>query len=425
MEATITNGKKSINVSLPEDMFEDLENTRIIIGTEQYKLVSTKSKEDKEREKAAIEFGEVVYDKLYKSYPDFGMETCKTTRKDMTTIIKAEIENNKDKYPALANDKNMDQLLAGLVTAYGNYCVVRKRMEEEEKLIKETQLDENVFFDYIKRFKKAFEESTCIKDVHESIVKLHQYAGIDKRDLYGYTYIFNCLSPFYDKIKEIETELNEMKPVVSIKDHALFTDTKYWKEAAQKQMVSSVIENLNKLEAKYRSWEEDRFKDPKDAYKYYAKELIKQYNHVIEGRDNIVNYTNTLHKEDGSKLDELTEEQTGTLDKLINESNKRYRDMLAVLADLRIKYQLNAKDMVNNDAIIINANFGLIEFWNQNISNAPHNEKFMTLNKMVMQLQTHSKVLEKTITGDIKTADLVSGKYSTEDLVKLTAQPSK
>ena len=423
MEMTVTNGKKSINLSLPDDITENIDNVRFIIGTEQYKLVSAKSDEDKAREKAAVEFGEIVYEKLYKDYPDFGTEECKTTREEMFEIIKSELEERREQFTVLVNDKNIVQLVNSLVTAYSNYCTVRKRMEAEEKTIKESQLDENVFFDYIKRFKAAVEKATCIKDVHEAIVKLHHFAGIDRRELYGYTYIFNCLAPLFDKISEIEKELKEMKPVVKLQDHALFTDTEFWKEAEQITIVNKVIENLNKLEETYRNWEKAS-ETPENVYKFYANNFIAQYRHVVEARDAINKYTSDLRSKDG-KIENLSEDQTNKVDELVAEYNKCYRGMLAVLADLRIKYNLDINKFKPSDATIINANFGLIDFWNNEVSAAHEAQKFVTMNKMANQLHMHANVLAKTLTGDIKTEDLVTGKYTTEDLIKIAHEPSK
>lgn len=423
MEMTVTNGNKSINLSLPDDITENIDNVRFIIGTEQYKLVSAKSDEDKAREKAAVEFGELVYEKLYKDYPDFGTEECKTTREEMFEIIKSELEERREQFTVLANDKNIVQLVNSLVTAYSNYCTVRKRMEAEEKAIKESQLDENVFFDYIKRFKAAVEKATCIKDVHEAIVKLHHFAGIDRRELYGYTYIFNCLAPLFDKINEIEKELKEMKPVVKLHDHVLFTDTEFWKEAEQITIVNKVIENLNKLEETYRNWEKTS-ETPENVYKFYVNNFIAQYCHVVEARDAINKYTSELRSEDG-KIENLSEEQTNKVDELVAECNKCYRGMLAVLADLRIKYNLDINKFKPNDATIINANFGLVDFWNNEMSTAHEAQKFITMNKMANQLHMHANVLAKTLTGDIKTEDLVAGKYTTEDLIKIAHEPSK
>ena len=423
MEMTVTNGKKSINLSLPDDITENIDDVRFIIGTEQYKLVSAKSDEDKAREKAAVEFGEIVYEKLYKDYPDFGTEECKTTREEMFEIIKSELEERREQFTVLVNDKNIVQLVNSLVTAYSNYCTVRKRMEAEEKTIKESQLDENVFFDYIKRFKAAVEKATCIKDVHEAIVKLHHFAGIDRRELYGYTYIFNCLAPLFDKINEIEKELKEMKPVVKLHDHVLFTDTEFWKEAEQITIVNKVIENLNKLEETYRNWEKAS-ETPENVYKFYANNFIAQYRHVVEARDAINKYTSELRSEDG-KIENLSEEQTNKVDELVDKCNKCYRGMLAVLADLRIKYNLDINKFKPSDATIINANFGLIDFWNNEMSTAHEAQKFITMNKMANQLHMHANVLAKTLTGDIKTEDLVTGKYTTEDLIKIAHEPSK
>ena len=99
--------------------------------------------------------------------------------------------------------------------------------------------------------------------------------------------------------------------------------------------------------------------------------------------------------------------------------------MLAVLADIRIKYNLDVNKFNPSDSTIINANFGLIDFWSQEITSAPEHQKFITMNKMANQLKMHAKVLEKTIDGEIKTEDLVAGKFTTEELMKLTNEPSK
>ena len=427
MEVTVTNFqvKKSINMTLPDEFFDDIENTRFIVGTDQYKLVSTKSEEDKNREREAVAFGEEVYDQLYAQYPDFGTENSSVSKEQMYQIISDKIEEHKDKYPALLNDKNKEQLINSLVTAYSNYCTVRKRMTEEEKMIKETQIDENVFYDYIERFIKVFSEATCIKDIHEKIAKIHQYASIDHRELYGYAYIFKCLSPFYDKISEIETELKNMKPVVALKDHALFTDTEYWKEADKISIIKQVIENLKNLENSYREWEA-RTDTTKEVFDFYANSLIDQYQTVIDGTTSITNYTHEIAASQNGKLENLSIEQTNKIDELVKDSNMRYRNMLIAMTDLRIKYHLDSNKFASeNESTVINANFGLIDFWSQTISSAPESEKFINLNKMVQQLKTHSAILKKVMNGSIKADDLIQGKYTTEELIKLAETPSE
>ena len=90
-----------------------------------------------------------------------------------------------------------------------------------------------------------------------------------------------------------------------------------------------------------------------------------------------------------------------------------------------IKYNLDINKFKPSDATIINANFGLIDFWNNEMSTAHEAQKFITMNKMANQLHMHANVLAKTLTGDIKTEDLVTGKYTTEDLIKIAHEPSK
>ena len=422
MEMTITNfvKQKSINVELPEEMFENIDDLRFIIGTEQFKLISTKTDADRAREKAAVEFGEEVYAELYKTYPDYGKEDCKLTKDDLAKIIQEKLESMKDKYSVLLNDKNPQIVINGLVTAYANYCVVRARIEKEEKEIKESQLDENVFFDYIKRFKKAFEDAKCIKDVHESIVKLHKYAGIDKRELFGYAFIFNCINPFFDKIKEIKTELDGMEPKVGLKDHVIFTDTAYWFDVPMQDIVKQVINNLDELIAKY-SNQEDISVSP---IEHYARPIINSYRNLVDKQNKLSAYLKEISDETG-KINDLSAEQTNKLTEFVDALNEEYKTMIHDMCDLRIRFNVENREMDYNDRVIINANFSLIDFWVQTINETKDNEKSAQINKMIMQFNLHGNILELVIKGKIKSEDLVNGKYSNSDLIKLVEESSK
>ena len=422
MEMTITNfaKQKSINIELPDEMTENIEELRFIIGLEQFKLVSTKTEEDKKREKAAVDFGEEVYDGIYAKYPDFGKEGCKTTKEDMVAIIKEELNKRKEKYSVLLNDKNPDLILSSLVTAYSNYCTVRARMEQEDKMIEETKLDDNVFFDYIKRFKKAFQDAKCIKDMHESIVKLHQYAGIDKRELFGYTFIFDCINPFFAKIKEIETELDGMKPKVALKDHAMYSDESYWNDIAMQSVVKESIGNLDALIVKYSKQEDINV----PVFEYYARPIIDNYRRLIANQNNIAIYLKSVSDETG-KINELNIDQTNKLTELVNELNSSYKQMLKEFADLRVRFNLDTHEWNPSDRTIINANFGLIDFWIQTINQTKEDEKNAQINKMIAQFDMHSKILEMIGNGKLKSEDIVNGKYSNTELIQLVEESSK
>ena len=95
MEMTISNfrNQKSVNVELPDDFADDVNDIRIVYGLDQYKLVSTKSEEDKKREKAAVEFGEEAYNDLYAQYPNFGKEGDNVTKEQMAAVIKTKLES--------------------------------------------------------------------------------------------------------------------------------------------------------------------------------------------------------------------------------------------------------------------------------------------------------------------------------------------
>ncbi|MBR1987889.1 MAG: hypothetical protein IKA36_02495 [Clostridia bacterium] len=422
MEMTITNFnvQKSINIELPDEIAEDIDNTRIIIGTEQFKLVSTKSEEEKLREKAAVEFGEEAYDIIYQQYPDFGKPECKVTREEMGKIIIDRLKSYGDRFKVLLEDKSIDQLKNGLVTAYANYCVVRERMAKEDELIEKSKLDDNVFFDYILRFKKAFKDATCIKDVHESILHLHKCAGIDKRELFGYTFIFDCMSVFYDKIKEIEDELAGMKPVQKLQESPIYTDKEYWNDVPMQEVVAKVIAKFDELEVKYRKQEEITV----PVFEYFARMIINEYNLLIDKQDAVNKYLKSISDETG-KISNVTVEQTEAITNLVKAVNDAYRNMLINLADIRIRFNVENREWNHDDHTIINANFGLIDFWTQTMQTTPEKDKINKLNQMIAQFRLHSNILTKICERKINTHDLVAGKFSNEELIKLVNDSSK
>ena len=424
MEMTISNfhKQKSINVELPDDFVDDINDIRIVIGPEQFKLQSTKSEKDKQREKAAIDFGEEAYPDLIKLYPNFGTDECPIDRNAMKQIIKDKLISYGDKYSALLSDDNMEQLLSGLVSAFANYCTVYRRMEEEDKIIEETKLDDNVFFDYIKRFKAAFVNASCISDVHDSIVKIHQYAGIDKREIFGYTFIFQCLSPFYDKIKEIETELSEMKPPTSIKDSAIFTDKEYWMDVPQREIVNTIVNNLDNLEKTYREFCDNSKNDTSDPFEFYGTEVCKNYSDMIEKHTKLVDYTNTIFKQHKS-ISELSNEENETLNEYVKDVNQTFKKILVNLSELRTKFNLDQRKWkAESQSTIINANFGLIDFCTQELNSANESAKPATFDKIIAQLKLHGQLINKAVAGKINTDDLVNGDYSTEELAKIASE---
>lgn len=433
MQITISNfkAKKSINVEIPDEIFTEAEDLHFIIGTDQYALKSTKSAEDKLREKLAVEFGEENYPSLYEIYPDFGKEGCKTTPDEIKVLIKDKLQINKEKYKALLEDKNFDQLLHSLTSAFANYCVVRERMDKEDKEVKDSTICENVFYDYIERFKKAFKEAKCIKDVHEAIVKIHRYAGIDKRELYGYTFIFACMNAFYEKIKIIETELEEQKPAVQLKDHKLFTDEQYWAE--QKPMVDSVIKQFDELKEKYQSFEEltEKYKEDeenKDPFKYYVSAITLQYGLLVKEQNELTEMLKEFSKENPNikSAEGLPEEKLKPIKDKIIIVNTVYKNVIIAIADIRTKFFLDHRVWPSEyHKTIINANFGVIDFWYNNIKTANSNDKNTIIRKMVDGLILHGRILLKVQEGTIDPKDLCDGKYSNEDLQKIVSESSK
>ena len=74
MEIIIENTRlgKQTKIVVQDDFYTEPEDMIVSFDTERFKLVTTKSEEDKLREKLAIEFGEEVYPQLYEKYPNFG-----------------------------------------------------------------------------------------------------------------------------------------------------------------------------------------------------------------------------------------------------------------------------------------------------------------------------------------------------------------
>ena len=408
-----TKTQQRVTTVLDDAFYTEAKDIMITIGMEQFKLTSTKSKDDVLREKLAIDFGEEYYDALYKIYPDFGVSGSKVDPNTIKEIIKGKLTIN-PKYEPLLKDKQPEVLIKCLITAFSNYCTVRRKMEEEDKAIKDSQIRENVFYDYIFRYKKLFgteSEAKTIKNIFEGIYQINQYAQIDKRELYGYGRIFQCLGPFFKWTNTVQNEIHEIDKNKSLQDHPLYTDEQYLLK--NRNVLDNVCDLLDSLDLEFETYQENikelMKKDPdSNPFKFFADIFINWYMSFITAKDN-------LEKELRKQLEDQLCDVKGVSDQF----SKVYHEFLTTMTNTRIKFELDPRTWkAAADRTVISSQFAMIDYWNQEVNKASKPERGQKIDMFARNLCAHVNVLRKIINGDINSADLLAGKYKEETLIK-------
>lgn len=398
-----TRTQKQTQIEVTDDFYTESEDMLIRIGMEQFKLVTTKSEEDQKRESLAVEFGETYYKDLYDKFPDFGSENCLLTREACKDIIKSKLTG---KFEELYHDKNPEMILNSLVTAFGNYCQVKKEMDARDAEIRKSRKHENVFFDYILRLEEVFNNATTVKEISEGITKNHEYASLDERELFGYAIIFEQLKPFFDWSAETDKELKEMSPYKPIAEQAFFDDADYYTNHV-KAIANKVENNLVNLKHTYDVWINEKMQQDGNSFSEYLIVLKNLYNGLYTKYESL--------KSEVSKKEE--DQNVTTLMEAKDAFQNEYKEFIRSIVTFRIQIELDPRGFENDDQKnFLLSHCSLIDFWyNQITSNKEPNSG----DRFMVQLGHHIPVVNKLIEGNVDLHKLMSGGYTQDELKEL------
>ena len=407
MLITIENVKtqKQTQIEVVDDFCDDADDLLISFGMERYKLVSTKSDADKKREALAVEFGETYYGELYSKFPDFGEDNCLLTKEACKDIIKAKLTG---KFEELAKDSNIELLLTSLVTAFGNYCQVKKKMDARDAEIRNSRIHENVFFDYILRLEEVFRTAKTVKQITEGISKCHEYASVDERELFGYAIIFEQLKPFFDWCADMDRELKEIKPYKPITEQALYDDTDYFANHIT-PIATEVSNKLITLKDKYNVWINGEMqKNNADVFAEYLNNLDTAYKTLFDAYSML---REASTPQDSDKPDVVL------LEHARENFQSKYKTFIRTMVDFRIEIELEPRHWAtNNEKSFFLSHCAFVDYWyNLVVSQKDKNagDKFM------VQIGQHLNVLSKLKSGDVNCDKLLSGGYTDTELTEI------
>jgi hypothetical protein len=167
---------KKVEMDVSDEFFENEDDIRLIAGAECYKLTSTKTREDKEREELSIDFSNDVF-------PRF--ENAGVDPNDKSIVEKIKSELNRDTYKRLREVSNENMLVSALVEAYRRYIAIHKQIKALDDKIKSTKIVDNVFFDYILRLSRLFENATTLEEAHNGLFEIKEMFDCDDRVAVG------------------------------------------------------------------------------------------------------------------------------------------------------------------------------------------------------------------------------------------------
>lgn len=273
MQLTLENKAigRSVCMEVSDAFMNNVEDVRLIAGTECYKLVSTKSDKDKKRETLGMEFANDVFPVLQK-----------TEFADDDSLKKAiEDKLHEDKYKELLEISDKEMLLTTMVTSYRRYAAISQRLFDLDKEIKDTIVDQNTFYDYIARLRKLISESKCLKEFHDGIFKLKEMSQCDERSVVAPTVIFDCATPLLEEERTLINEAKEANKGVDITTLPIFTDRDFWLS----RFDSVASECINRLDALRKRWKtvEYRLSTKEDGTPIPKTEIVPKFKFFLDG----------------------------------------------------------------------------------------------------------------------------------------------
>ena len=262
---------RTLHMEVSEAFMQNVDDVRLICGTECYKLVSTKSDTDRKRETLGIEFANEFFPEIQKVNPKDDVELEKLINEKLQT----------EKYKELASISDSKMLMSTMITSYRRYEAISKKLFDLEKEIESTIMEKNTFYDYILRLHKLIDEATCLKDFHEGIFKLKEMSQCDERIAVGINTIFECATPLLNEEQNLIHEVQESCKGRELSSLPIFTDEAFWTERFTPKAEES-IKNLNNLLDYWKGFEFGLSHDNKQEL-IPKDQIVPKFDYMLNG----------------------------------------------------------------------------------------------------------------------------------------------
>ena len=267
---------RNITVEASDEFCANPENITVIIGYEQYKLVSTKSDADRRREQLAQEFA------------DEHFVACKKQNLDVKAAEAKFREALKDpKYADLIKNGDQEVLIMALNTSYNQYLKIEDKILIMEQEIKDTTLDPEVQFDYLARYRKLLDTATTMKEFYDGMMTLKNYVIYDDRMLLNNEAIMSCMLPLLEKLADATKELKASGYTENPNDSKIFNDADYYKNQLRESIVKS-YQNLTTLTDQWTKLDQEANSDHyADKFTYYLERMMTADNELLAAHTQI------------------------------------------------------------------------------------------------------------------------------------------
>lgn len=408
MKIVIENSQlqKRTEIEVPDDFYTEADDMFVYMGFDRYKLVSTKSAEDKRREELAIQFGETFYGELYNKFPNFGSDDCLLTRDACKDIIKAQLVGQ---YEDLIKDEHPDAILNGLVTAFANYCQVRNHLAEQDKEIREGRKHENVFFDYILRFESICNNASTLCELSSGITKCHEYATIDERQIFGYAKIVKQLEPFFNWCSETDAELKCMSGYKPIHEQLWYKDPEYY-DAHVRLIVNECANNLVALKYEYDKQITNQLTIGGNPFTVYTNKILELYKPLIANEDKL-----TAIMKNGEENADVAE-----LESIKDTLHQGYKDLIEGMINILIDSQLDPRTWENDYyKQFIQVQWVFVDDWHKQLLRSKEAHS-IGVRSMMLGIRKNYKVIQAILDNKLDVEKLMTGEYTEEKISGVT-----
>ena len=286
--------KETKHFKLDHSFFESTDQLRVILGGEEYKLLSTKSPEQLRIEKAIVSFGEREFLKLAKQYPEYGSSSKHLT---LPSDIERKIMNLLElpRYKTLRRAVNKDsKVMNNILRTFAYFISTTRTVDALVNESKARRLDDVYLIDYTKRNQKFVQlimnrldpvTKNDLKTVYEQISK---DVDIDDRRPLGVEHLLNAMSPLTTVLENYKTISTDMDP-----DTKLYSNSddpavmQYWNELYTAALTTndnleSLLEGCYSRSNMFSEMEEDKLHYHTRKILDLHKEIVSKHNESFQ-----------------------------------------------------------------------------------------------------------------------------------------------
>ena len=389
---------RSVEMELSDTFMKNPEDIRLIAGSECFALVSTKSEVDKKRETLGIEFANEYFTEIQKLKPKDDEELINLLKERLAT----------DKYKELLSISDEQMLITTLVTSYRRYDAISSKLIDLEQEIKNTTIDQNVFFDYIERLKNIIVNAKTLKDFHDGILKLKEMSHCDERIAVGIPTIFECATSLIEEEQLLINEVREANKGKNIKDLPIFTDADFWTQ----RFASKAEESTKKLYGLYvfwRNYQKQLNSNPKDD-----KKFAFMLNNIIDTTKPLAELSIKLHELVSKDNDAVAIEK---IRESISEAICKYH---AKMRELEIIECLDSRKYNTvEEATFIDTNFAEYRAIENGVAECACTGEKYSWRDYLMKLVLNYQICCAIKAGKVDLKKLLDGTYTEDELREL------